>query len=320
MAKKNRRVAKGQLPWPEGAQPVGLREACPCGSGERYKNCHGRTSHEQIGVPTVRPFAGVPFERDLVAFREFVPSAVAPLTLGGDFAGRKVTLTTLLPMAWPAIVRPDSEIWLACQLQYPHQLDAARDMVSTLRHALTLAPGNPVEVPPAWQDDDPTFASLVGADEKLDVDIRSGFDWWTEGADDESGEVAASLERANAVVSPTAKLATAEAAYWCQISGRTYVRWVRDEPEAALLDGLARLSAAGSIGLGEGSRLIGSFRTCGLVVPVWELPDGTQPDEIEDDLARVDAALSEAVASTAPLGDRERAARASINSRQVTLR
>lgn len=320
MAKKNRRVARGQRPWPEGAQPVGLRETCPCGSGERYKNCHGRTSHEQVGVPVSRPFAGIPFERDLVAFREFVPSAVARLPLVGEFADRTVTLATLLPMGWPAIVRPDGEIWLGAQLQYPNQIDPARDLVSTLRATATLEPGNPVEEAPDWRDDDPALVSLIAPGTGLDIEIREGFDWWTEGAVDETGEVAASLERANAAVSPTAKLAAAEAAYWCEIGARTYVRWVRDEPEGPLLDALARLSAADAVGLGPSSRLIGSFRTCGLVVPVWDLEPGTQPDEVEGDLARMDATLREVMGSTAPLSDRERSIRADINSRQVTLR
>lgn len=319
MAKKNRRVARGERPWPEGAQPVGLREPCPCGSGERYKNCHGRTSHEQVGVRVSRPFAGVPFERDLVAFREFVPSAVARLPLVGDFSDRAVTLATLLPMAWPAIVRPDGEIWLGVQLQYPNQIDPARDLVSALRAAVALDPGNPVEDTPDWQDDDPALLSLIEPGIGLDIEIRDGFDWWTEGADDETGEVAASLERANAAVSPTAKLAGAEAAYWCEIGARTYVRWVRDEPESALLDALARLSVADAAGLGSSGRLIGSFRTCGLVVPVWELDSGTQPDEVDEDLARMDTALSEVMGSSLPLSDRERSIRANINSRQVTL-
>jgi len=320
MAKKNRRAARADRPWPEGAQPVGLREPCPCGSGERYKNCHGRTSHEQVGIPVVRPFAGVAFERDLVAFREFVPSAVAKLPLVGDFADRDVTLATLLPLAWPAIARPDGEIWLGAQLQYPNQIDPARDLVSTLRAAVALEPGNPVEEPPDWRDDDPTLVSLFTPGAALDIEIRSGFDWWTEGADDETGEVAESLERANAAVSPTARLATAEAAYWCEIGSRTYVRWVRDEPETALLDALARLAAADAVALAPSGRLIGSFRTCGLVVPVWELDTGTQPDEVEEDLARMDVALREAMASTEPLSDRQRSIRANINSRQVTLR
>jgi hypothetical protein len=320
MAKKDRRVARAERPWPEGAQPVGLREPCPCGSGERYKNCHGRTSHAQVGVPVRRPFAGVPFERDLVAFREFVPSAVAKLPLVDGFTDRSVTLATLLPMAWPAIARPDGEIWLGVQLQYPNQIDPARDLVSTLRAAIALEPGNPVEEPPDWRDDDPTLAALMAPGSSLEVEVREGFGWWTDGADDETGEVAESLERANAAVSPTAKLAAAEAAYWCEIGSRTYVRWVRDEPEDALLDALARMSATDAADLGPSSRLIGSFRTCGLVVPVWELEAGTQPDEVEEDLARMSTALSDAVASTAPLSDRERSIRANMNSRQVTLR
>ena len=45
--------------------------------------------------------------------------------------------------------------------------------------------------------------------------------------------------------------------------------------EDTLLDALARLHAAGADSVGEGSRYVGSFRAHGLVVPVWDLAEGT---------------------------------------------
>ncbi len=57
---------------------VGPRQPCPCGSGKRYKACHGSAG----GAYVARPFAGLAAERDLVALREFVSSATAPLRVG----------------------------------------------------------------------------------------------------------------------------------------------------------------------------------------------------------------------------------------------
>ena len=57
---------------------VGGREPCPCGSGKRYKACHGRGSGEDRRL-VARPFAGRVDETEWVALREIVPAATAPL-------------------------------------------------------------------------------------------------------------------------------------------------------------------------------------------------------------------------------------------------
>src|SRR5215212_5330595 len=61
----------------EGTAP---RQPCPCGSGRRYKACHGSAAGPvQTFVP--RPFQGIAGECDLVAMREIIPAATAPLEL-----------------------------------------------------------------------------------------------------------------------------------------------------------------------------------------------------------------------------------------------
>ena len=60
---------------------VGLREPCPCGSGKRYKACHGKARNREAVAHVARPFEGLASECDWVAFREIVPAATAPLTL-----------------------------------------------------------------------------------------------------------------------------------------------------------------------------------------------------------------------------------------------
>ena len=130
----------------------------------------------------------------------------------------------------------------------------------------------------------------------------------------------ASLEQANAAVVPTARLSGVEGAYWCRIGERTHLRWVLPQDEDALLNALARLHAAGASSLGEGTRYIGAFRAHGLLVPVWDLAPGTEPDAVETPAATFAQRLGDALANDAPLTHDERRARAGVVSRQVTLR
>jgi hypothetical protein len=95
---------------------------------------------------------------------------------------------------------------------------------------------------------------------------------------------------------------------------------VLPHPEAEVLDGLARLHADGQTEFVPGSRYVGSFRTNGLVVPVWDLADDTSADDLEKPLAEFETSLAEAMAVTDPLTPAQRRAKAGVISRQVTLR
>ncbi|MGZ6833842.1 MAG: DUF5926 family protein, partial [Mycobacteriaceae bacterium] len=78
-------------------------------SGRKAGPRVGRTRTEQAPRRAVvsRPFEGLAAECDLVALREFVPSATAQLTLAEP--GRPVLLATVLPMASAALVRAGDE-------------------------------------------------------------------------------------------------------------------------------------------------------------------------------------------------------------------
>ena len=121
---------------------VGMREPCPCGSGRRYKACHGKAA-AAVFVGPARPFEGLASECDIVAMREIVPAASAPLALTGEHADRVVTLVTVLPMAWPALVRADGSILLGLQINVGSG-DASRDLADALLAALEAEPGEPV--------------------------------------------------------------------------------------------------------------------------------------------------------------------------------
>ncbi|TML24998.1 MAG: topoisomerase II, partial [Actinobacteria bacterium] len=61
-----------------------------------------------------RPFAGLADEPEWIALRELVPAASAPLRLTPalveQYGDRPVTLATVLPMAWPAMTKPDGRV------------------------------------------------------------------------------------------------------------------------------------------------------------------------------------------------------------------
>lgn len=322
MAKKQKNARPAVSPADADIPVVGLREPCPCGSGRRYKACHGR-GLASVGETLVRrPFAGLSGEGDWVAMREIVPSATARLTLAPEYADRlgdrTVTVATVLPLAWPALVRKDGSILLG--LQTPTGTgDASRDVADALLRAIDTEPGHPV--PPARPGEGPRLQDVLVADAPLDVAVHTGFDFWIEGSGAEmTDDVNASLDRANAAVVPTVRLQSVESAYWCRIGVKEHLRWAMPHDEELLLDALARLHARGEDTLGDGTRLIGTFRADGLLVPVWDLVRGSEADEIEAPAAAFEQRLSAALEETGDLTDAERRARAGLANRQVTLR
>ena len=62
------------------------------------------------------------------------------------------------------------------------------------------------------------------------------------------------------------------------------------------------------------------FRAYGLLAPVWDLEPGTGAAVLEEPAAAFAAALAEALDDDSPLSGDERAARAGLANRQVTLR
>ena len=294
---------------------VGAREPCPCGSGKRYKACHGRGDGADRRLVN-RPFEGLADETEWVALREIVPAATAPLSVRQG-ADRPVVLSTVLPLAWPAMVRADGTVFLGLQVQ-SRSGDVSRDLAAALEQALAASPGSSV-VPVGLPGEGPRLQDLL-TDDPLEVTLHEGFGYWAEGLLDPSGDVAASMERANESVIPTAALASVRSAYWCRMRERTHLRWVLPEQEDPLLDALARLAVAGALGLGPDSRYVGSFRAHGLLVPVWDLPLDREPEALEEPAQALRARLDEELAGARPLTGDERRARAGLLSRQLTLR
>ncbi|MCX5199973.1 SEC-C domain-containing protein [Streptomyces sp. NBC_00237] len=321
MAKKRpqTKAAKPQNTSNEPVPVVGAREPCPCGSGRRYKACHGRAASHAVTELVQRPFEGLAGECDWVALRELVPAATVELTLkdGLPEGVPSVTLATVLPMAWPALRREDGSVLLGLQNDTPSG-DLSRDLANTLQRALVAEPGNPVTADKAPADG-PRLQDLLDPDATFAPDVHTGFEFWVPDADNANAEVTASLERANAAAIPTVRLTGVDCAYWCETPEKNHLRWAMPHPEEKLLDALARLHAAGTSSLGEDTRLVGSFRAHGIIVPVWDLPSAMTAEECEKPAAAFAERLAEALASDAPLTAEERRSRGGLTNRQVTL-
>lgn len=297
---------------------VGQREPCPCGSGKRYKNCHGR-ERERTAVELVdRPFAGLSNEPDWVALRELVPAATATVRTTREHGARDVVVCTLLPLMWPAMHRADGAVFLALQTT-THSGDPSRDAAAALLAAFDLEPGGAVG-PADLPGPGPRLQDVLDPAVPFEPVVLDGFDYWLAEGAPRTPDLEASLEQANASIVPTARLTSVPAAYWVRMGGRTYLRWARPEPEEALLDALARLHARRESALDVGSRFVGAFRTCGIAIPVWELAPEAEAADVEEPAQAFERTLAAALSTTAPLTAAERRARAGLVSRQVTLR
>lgn len=310
------------------------RRSAPAGSGPGRQHGVGRrgrrdgTGDAEVSsrparaeqVPfVVRPFEGLPGEPDWVALREFVPAATATVALTGADAAREVRIASVLPQAHPAIVRADGSIWLGVQTAAAGGSgDASREVADALERALAAEPGTPIEAPDRFVPG-ARLQDLLDPAVPFTVTLHADLAFWIEGAASVDPEVRASLDRATQTLAPTARVVDDQSAYWTHIGNRTYLRWVLPGPDDASLDALARLHAESAAGLGAQSRLLGSFRACGLLVPVWELPSGTAAAELGAPLRELVARLGDARAQTGALTEVQRRSRAGLLSRQVTL-
>jgi hypothetical protein len=278
-----------------------------------------RQKLRDVFVP--RPFEGLADEPEWIALRELVPAASAPLRLAPayveQYGDRPVLLATVLPMAWPAMTKPDGRVFVGLQ-RHVQSGDVSRDVAVALLRALETPPGGTVSVP-ALPGEGPRLQDVL-ADGPLDVTMHDGFEFWLDEDAGDDPNVAASLERANASIYPTVRLAAARAAYWCQVPEKAHIRWVLPEEEDRALDALARLSAAGELPLGDGTKFAGMFRAHGLLVPVWDLPHDPPAEDWEAPVAAFAKRYGDAVVVNESLTPAERRARQGLLGRQITLR
>jgi hypothetical protein len=289
-------------------------------SKRRNRESAPKTKVRDIFV--ARPFEGLADEPEWVALRELVPAASAPLTLKPEiveeYGDRPVTLSTVLPMAWPAMSRQDGQVFIGLQ-RHVQSGDVSRDLAVAILAALRTAPGQPVSVP-ALPGEGPRLQDVL-ADGPLEITMHDGFEYWLDADQLQDASVKASLERANASIYPTVRLNAAKAAYWCRIApDKGHVRWVLGDDEDRALDTLARLSAGGELLLREDTKFAGMFRAHGLLVPVWDIPGEPEAADWEAPLADFAKRYQDTLAITEPLDAAGRRAKQGLIGRQLTLR
>lgn len=269
-----------------------------------------------------RPFEGLPNETDWVAMREIVPAATATVRFAPGKAPEggpdEVTIATVLPMAWPGLHRDTGEILVGIQSGNASG-DTSRDIAQAIELTAELPAGTPLMALPTSTSETTRLQDLLDTDASFEIVVHEGFDFWV-GESELDDEGRASLERANESAIPTVKLEAAESCYWCRIGDRCYVRWVLPYAEDHATDALARLKAAGDSTLGDDGRLLGCFRSSGLLIPVWEVAGESEAGDFEDAVAQLRTRIEAAAATDAPLTAEERGARAGLTNRQVTLR
>jgi hypothetical protein len=273
-------------------------------------------------VFVARPFQDLADEPEWIALRELVPAASAPLRIKAEFVDehgdRPVTLSTVLPMAWPAMTRRDGRVFIGLQ-RHVQSGDVSRDLAVAILSALRTKPGDTVTVP-ALPGEGPRLQDVLD-DGPLEITMHDGFEYWLDADQAEDSSVKASLERANASIYPTSRLGAAHAAYWCRVAPeKGHVRWVLPDSEDVALDALARLSAAGDLLLSDRTKFAGMFRAHGLLVPVWDIPGEPDAGDWEAPLADFAKRYNDTLAETGPLDAAARRAKQGLVGRQLTLR
>ncbi|MEV0947100.1 DUF5926 family protein [Rhodococcus sp. NPDC049939] len=291
------------------------------GNARAEKIARRQAERESAAAAVTRPFEGLAAECDLVALREFVPSATAPLPVKDS--PRALTLATVLPGAVAALVREegdDATGFVGVQVQ-AHSADLGADLAASVVWARDADPGESL----TFADPDsetPALADLIDADALLDITVHQDFNWWIPEGVEPAPDVASTVQHANAAIMPSARVEAdgIVAAWWVDAGERAHLRWVRPENEDDLMLALARVHATGGLHVGEGSRYAGSFRTHGLLVPVFDLDREKHPNEWAAGTIELGARLAQALAVDAPLTTEERRARDGLRGRQVTLR
>lgn len=273
------------------------------------------TSHDTL---VLRPFEGLPNERDLVAMRQLIPAATMAVKTTPEHGSIDVELATILPMAWPAVRRTDGTVTVGIQAGYPGG-DLSRGLGQAIRMALELEPGNPI-TSVTLDDDAPRLQEILDLSGDFAITVHDTFDFWLDPSAERTEEIDASITQANESIMTTRPVAGLPHAYWVDAGPKEHLRWVLEAAEEKVIDAVTRLHARRESGVGEGTKYVGSFRAEGLAIPVWDLPKGFGAAGVEAEAEAFRARFEEALHTEEPLTALERRARGGIVARQVTLR
>lgn len=298
-------------------------------SRKKRQAAGGRGEQKAQRAPFVaRPFEGLADEADWVAMREILPAATATVKVvvpeGTQVNGQEVPagehevmLVSVLPAAMPAVHRDTGDVLVALQSRTSSG-DASRDVAQAVLTALASEPGSSVNsIRPATADT-PRLQDLLVEGQRLEVEVHDDFGFWL--GEDATEDQKAALEQMNDTAVPMARVEGAPSAYWCHMSGRSYIRWILGQDEDTALEALSRLAAAGEHTLGDDTEMLGAFRAAGLLVPVIEVPADSEADAHGSALGELQARYEKALEQEGELSAEERRVRNGLVSRQVTLR
>lgn len=286
------------------------------GSNRAEKLAAQRARAEASVADTGRPFEGLAAECDIVALRNFVPSATAPLKVVG--ANREIRLATVLPGAAQALVREEADgvIGYAALQTAVRSLQPGAALAGAARFAADASVGEALS-----EESDGALLEVLDAAAPLEVTVHKDFDWWLAG--DADAQTRQLVEHANSLITPAARLDLGAdgigAPWWADTGSKAHLRWVHPAPEDELMVALARVHAAGGLTVGEGSRFAGSFRSDGLLVPVFDLDRESHPDEWVPGTVELAKRLAEALADDSELTAAQRRSRDGLRGRQVSL-
>lgn len=272
-------------------------------------------SHDAL---VLRPFEGLPNERDLVAMRQLIPAATMAAKTTAEYGSVDVELATILPMAWPAVRRTDGSVTVGIQAGFPGG-DLSRGLGQAIKQALALEPGNPVTAV-TLDDDAPRLQEILDLDGDFEISVEDTFEFWLDPRAERTAEIESSIQQANDSIMPTRPVEGLPHAYWVDAGPKEHLRWVLDAAEETVIDAVTRLHARRESGIGEGTKYVGSFRAEGLSVPVWDLPKGFGAEGVEAEAEAFRTRFEQALTTEESLTALERRARGGIVARQVTLR
>ncbi|WP_019201364.1 DUF5926 family protein [Tsukamurella sp. 1534] len=292
------------------------RNATPREGSNRAEKLAARRARASEAAAPARPFEGLAAECDIVALRQFVPSATAPLKVSG--ANREINLATVLPGAAYALVREDADgvagyVGLQTSVR---PVDPASALAGAARFAADAEVGESLT-----EDRDGALLEVLDAEQTLDITVHQDFDWWLAG--DVDAQTRQLVEHANSLITPAARIELGAdgvgAPWWADTGSKAHLRWVHPAPEDELMAALARVHAAGALTIGDGSRFAGSFRADGLLVPVFDLDRESHPDEWVAGTVELGKRLAEALADDSDLTAAQRRSRDGLRGRQVSI-
>ena len=263
-----------------------------------------------------RPFAGIPFELELVAMREILASGTLKVQTNEAYGHAELYLVSMLPQMVGALRRNDGVLLVALQTVM-NSGDLSLDLADRLIHGLELENG---ETYTQTEQPEPgkRLQDVLDLAAETEFTLHDDFGFWLDANEAEKPEVQQAIQQSKEQIFPSAQVAGVPGAFWIRMQ-REFLRLIRLEDQDKVLNALARLRNRRELDF-PAARFVGAFRAEGLLIPVFELDQGTEAADLTDALQEFNQKLTAEIASDEPLTPEERRTKAGIVSRQVTLR